>query len=70
MYICENNTIYGTKFHCCPNSHGKILVNDLSSSFLSEPIDDYIHKENVKQQSLLIQTIDGRKNNGYKAYRL
>ena len=21
IHICENNTIYGTKFHCCPNSH-------------------------------------------------
>lgn len=43
VYMCENNTIYGTKFHCCPNSHGKILVNDISSSFLSEPmnVSDY-----------------------------
>jgi phosphoserine aminotransferase len=22
VYMCESNTIYGTKFHCCPNSHG------------------------------------------------
>lgn len=36
--MCEDNTIYGTKFHCCPNSNGKILVNDISSSFLSEPM--------------------------------
>ena len=43
VYMCENNTIYGTKFHCCPNSHGKVLVNDISSSFLSEPmnVSDY-----------------------------
>lgn len=39
VYICENNTIYGTKFHTLPNTKGKILVSDMSSCFLSEPID-------------------------------
>ncbi len=39
VYICENNTIYGTKFHTLPNTKGKILVADQSSCFLSEPID-------------------------------
>ena len=39
VYICENNTIYGTKFHKLPNTKGKILVSDVSSCFLSEPID-------------------------------
>ena len=39
MYICENNTIYGTKFHTLPNTKGKILVSDMSSCFLSEPVD-------------------------------
>lgn len=39
VYICENNTIYGTKFHQLPNTKGKILVSDVSSCFLSEPID-------------------------------
>ena len=38
LYMCENNTIYGTKFHSKPNSKGKILINDISSCFLSEPI--------------------------------
>lgn len=38
LYMCENNTIYGTKFHTRPNSNGKILINDISSCFLSEPI--------------------------------
>lgn len=43
VYMCENNTIYGTKFKRCPNSKGKVLVNDISSSFLSEPmnVSDY-----------------------------
>ena len=39
VYICENNTIYGTKFHELPNTKGKMLVSDVSSCFLSEPID-------------------------------
>ncbi|MCQ2800834.1 MAG: 3-phosphoserine/phosphohydroxythreonine transaminase [Bacilli bacterium] len=39
VYICENNTIYGTKFSQLPNTKGKILVADQSSCFLSEPID-------------------------------
>ncbi|MCI8854932.1 MAG: 3-phosphoserine/phosphohydroxythreonine transaminase [Clostridiaceae bacterium] len=39
VYICENNTIYGTKFHTLPNTKGKPLVADVSSCFLSEPMD-------------------------------
>jgi len=39
VYICENNTIYGTKFKTLPNTKGKILVSDVSSCFLSEPHD-------------------------------
>ncbi|MDU3397617.1 MAG: 3-phosphoserine/phosphohydroxythreonine transaminase, partial [Clostridiales bacterium] len=39
VYICENNTIYGTKFWTLPNTKGKTLVADQSSCFLSEPVD-------------------------------
>ena len=39
VYICENNTIYGTKFKTLPNTKGKTLVADVSSFFLSEPVD-------------------------------
>ena len=39
VYICENNTIYGTKFWNLPNTKGKLLVSDVSSCFLSEPVD-------------------------------
>ena len=38
VYICENNTIYGTKYHTLPNTKGKDLVADVSSCFLSEPV--------------------------------
>ncbi len=38
VYICENNTIYGTKYKKLPNTKGKILVADVSSCFLSEPV--------------------------------
>ncbi len=36
VYICENNTIYGTKFKTLPNTKGRPLVADVSSCFLSE----------------------------------
>ena len=39
VYICENNTIYGTKYKQLPNTKGKLLVADVSSCFLSEPVD-------------------------------
>lgn len=39
VYICENNTIYGTKFSKLPNTRGKILISDMSSCILSEPVD-------------------------------
>lgn len=39
VYICENNTIYGTKFKELPNTKSKTLVADVSSCFLSEPVD-------------------------------
>ena len=38
VYICENNTIYGTKYKKLPNTKGKTLVADVSSCFLSEPV--------------------------------
>ena len=39
VHICHNNTIYGTTFKNIPNTKGKILVADMSSSILSEPVD-------------------------------
>ena len=39
VYICENNTIYGTKYKTLPNTKGHTLVADVSSCFLSEPVD-------------------------------
>lgn len=39
VYICMNNTIYGTVYHELPNTKGKTLVADISSCFLSEPLD-------------------------------
>lgn len=43
VYICENNTIYGTKYKKLPNTKGKDLIADVSSCFLSEPVnvEDY-----------------------------
>ncbi|MDO5564727.1 MAG: 3-phosphoserine/phosphohydroxythreonine transaminase [Eubacteriales bacterium] len=39
VYICENNTIYGTQYKKLPNTKGKILVSDQSSMFLSKVVD-------------------------------
>jgi phosphoserine aminotransferase len=39
LHICENNTIYGTRFTTLPNAKGKTLISDMSSCILSEPID-------------------------------
>jgi len=39
VHICENNTIYGTKYHQLPDTKGVDLVSDMSSCILSEPID-------------------------------
>ena len=39
VYICHNNTIYGTSFKEEPNTKGKILVADMSSDILSQPVD-------------------------------
>ena len=39
VYICQNNTIYGTTIRELPNTKGKDLVSDGSSMFLSEPMD-------------------------------
>ena len=39
VYICHKNTIYGTTYHNLPDTKGKILVADMSSDILSQPID-------------------------------
>ena len=39
VYICENNTFYGTNFRELPDTKVKPLVADVSSCFLSEPVD-------------------------------
>ncbi len=38
VHIVQNNTIYGTRFTKLPDTKGKILVSDMSSNILSEPI--------------------------------
>ena len=39
VYICLNNTIYGTKYNFIPETGDIPLVADVSSCFLSEPLD-------------------------------
>ena len=39
VHICENNTIFGTKFRSLPDTGGIPVVADVSSCILSEPAD-------------------------------
>ena len=39
VYICMNNTIYGTKYPYIPETGDIPLIADISSCFLSEPLD-------------------------------
>ncbi len=39
VHLCYNNTVYGTRFHTVPDTGNIPLVADMSSCFLSEPID-------------------------------
>lgn len=39
VYICENNTIFGTMFNELPECGDTPLVSDVSSCFLSRPLD-------------------------------
>ena len=38
VYMCENNTVFGTQFKSLPDAKGRPLVSDQSSCFLSRPI--------------------------------
>lgn len=38
VYICQNETIYGTRYSKLPNTGDVPLVSDVSSMFLSEPV--------------------------------
>lgn len=39
MYLCANNTIYGTEWNYVPDTNGVPIVADMSSNILSRPID-------------------------------
>ncbi len=39
LHVCYNNTIFGTKFAQVPNCGDTVLVADMSSCIISEPVD-------------------------------
>ena len=39
VYLCQNETVNGTRFATLPDTKGKPIVADVSSCFLSEPAD-------------------------------
>lgn len=39
VYYCANETVHGVEFDFVPNVKGAVLVCDMSSNFLSKPVD-------------------------------
>lgn len=39
VYYCCNETVHGVEFNFVPNAKGSVLVCDMSSNFLSRPVD-------------------------------
>jgi phosphoserine aminotransferase len=39
VHLCENNTVYGSKWRYLPDTGGAPIVADMSSCILSEPVD-------------------------------
>ena len=39
IYLCSNNTIYGTQYHQFPTKQGKYLIGDFSSDILCRKLD-------------------------------
>ncbi len=39
VYYCCNETVHGVEFNFIPDTKGVVLVSDMSSNFLSRPVD-------------------------------
>uniref|UniRef100_A0A3B3C481 phosphoserine transaminase n=2 Tax=Oryzias TaxID=8089 RepID=A0A3B3C481_ORYME len=39
VYYCCNETVHGVEYHFTPETNGAVLVSDMSSNFLSRPVD-------------------------------
>ncbi|XP_041691888.1 phosphoserine aminotransferase [Coregonus clupeaformis] len=39
VYYCCNETVHGVEYNFTPDTHGAVLVSDMSSNFLSRPVD-------------------------------
>lgn len=39
VYFCANETVHGVEFDFIPDVKGAVLVCDMSSNFLSRPVD-------------------------------
>uniref|UniRef100_A0A3P8Y969 Phosphoserine aminotransferase n=1 Tax=Esox lucius TaxID=8010 RepID=A0A3P8Y969_ESOLU len=39
VYYCCNETVHGVEYNFTPDTHGSVLVSDMSSNFLSRPVD-------------------------------
>ena len=39
VYYCCNETVHGVEYNFLPDARGAVLVSDMSSNFLSRPVD-------------------------------
>lgn len=39
VYYCCNETVHGVEYNFTPETNGVVLVSDMSSNFLSRPVD-------------------------------
>ncbi|CAL8345728.1 unnamed protein product [Lota lota] len=39
VYFCSNETVHGVEYNFVPETNGVVLVSDMSSNFLSRPVD-------------------------------
>lgn len=39
VYYCSNETVHGVEYNFTPETNGVVLVSDMSSNFLSRPVD-------------------------------
>jgi phosphoserine aminotransferase len=39
VHYCDNETIGGVEFKSAPDVKGKLLISDMSSNFISKPVD-------------------------------
>ena len=55
LYYCCNETVHGVEFNFTPDPKGPVLVSDMSSNFLSRPVD--VSKVRGKSADMIIHDL-------------